>query len=163
MRNNTKDPRAIDVRVSTPIWTDIVGDGYALVEGVLARAEAELGPLRGGALEVWFAGNDDLHALNKRFRGKDKPTNVLSFAGMQGPFASFGQLALADSVCRTEAQNQGITPQDHATHLVLHGLLHLQGYDHETQEDAKTMETLESTIMQALGLHDPYGRAGAPL
>ncbi len=152
--------REIDVRISGEEW-DIQDDkAERLVREVLQALEEHLGPLRAGVLEVWFAADQDLHALNHEFRGKDMPTNVLSFAspaGLQtGHCKHFGQLALADGVCAREAKMRGIALGDHTRHLVLHGLLHLQGYDHEAAHDATVMETVERDVMEILDLHDPY-------
>jgi len=157
--------REIDVRISGDGWPMDEGAAQRLVGDVLAAAEAHLGPLREGNIEVWFADDDDLQALNRQYRGKDAPTNVLSFAAIAPPGLHFtpslGQLALGFGVCAGEAQSRSLDILDHIRHLVLHGLLHLQGYDHVQADDAEKMETLERDIMKALGLHDPYTLAGA--
>ncbi len=159
--------RDIDVRLSDAIWPWDEAEGEQLVRRMLDVVEARLGYLREGVLEAWFASDDDLRALNAQFRGKDKPTNVLSFAAPDMPIAgmpcSFGQLALAGGVCRGEAEKRALSLHDHTCHLIIHGLLHMQGYDHQTNDDAIEMETLEQDIMKTLGLHDPYAVIGAPL
>jgi probable rRNA maturation factor len=156
--------REIDVRISGPAWPLEEAEAAALVVRVLQAVEAGIGPLRDGTLEVWLASDADLQALNLQFRDKDAPTNVLSFAAASADTAhfvpAFGQLALADGVCMREAQARGLELQDHFCHLVLHGLLHLQGYDHESQNEADTMQKLERTMMATLGLHDPYSDLG---
>ena len=98
-----------------------------------------------------------LRALNRAFRDKDKVTNVLSFPGADG-YA--GDIAIAYSVAKKEAKSAGKSLADHATHLVVHGVLHLAGYDHMTERDARVMEPLETKILARLGIADPYG-AGA--
>ena len=116
-----------------------------------------------------FADNEEVHALNLQWRAKDKPTNVLSFpmlsredvllaASNTGAPGMLGDLILARGVCMAEAAEKGITMQAHATHLIVHGLLHLAGYDHETGEaDAVAMEAMETKALALLGLPDPYG------
>src|SRR5688572_15033356 len=109
-----------------------------------------------GDFSILLAGDKRLRALNLDFRGKDKPTNVLSFpAG--GDYA--GDIAIAYGVTRKEAEAAGKSLADHASHLVVHGVLHLAGYDHERPRDAKLMEPLEVKILKRLGIADPYAGA----
>ncbi len=152
--------REVDVRVSGAGWPWSEEEAAMIVRDMLEAARKQIGDLQQGVLEVWFASDKDLQALNRQYRGKDAPTNVLSFpAAGQLPVGAglvFGQLALANGVCAQEAASRGITLGGHIRHLILHGLLHLQGYDHETKEDAEKMEKIETMVMQGLGLHDPY-------
>jgi probable rRNA maturation factor len=103
-----------------------------------------------------------MQEINKCWRGVDKPTNVLSFpaAAMKSlpPDAPhpLGDIVLAYETLEQEAARQGKPIRDHVTHLFLHGLLHLLGYDHETDADAKVMETKERNVLAAIGLPDPY-------
>ncbi|MDE2562357.1 MAG: rRNA maturation RNase YbeY [Sphingomonadales bacterium] len=120
-------------------------------------------------VSVVFADNDEVHELNRQWRARDKPTNVLSFpmlsreevlhaAQDEGAPGMLGDLILARGVCLREAGEKGIAAEDHAVHLIVHGLLHLAGYDHETGEaDAEEMEGLERKALALLGLPDPYG------
>lgn len=99
------------------------------------------------------------HALNLTYRGKDKPTNVLSFPfeipeGIELPL--LGDLIICRQVVEKEAKEQGISVESHWAHLAIHGTLHLLGYDHLTDEEAVEMENLETNIMQTLGFDDPY-------
>lgn len=115
-----------------------------------------------------MADDEEVHALNKQWRAKDKPTNVLSFpmlareevlAAAAAPDAPgmLGDLILAHGVCVREAAEKGIAVEAHAAHLIVHGLLHLAGYDHETGEaDATEMEALETKALALMGLPDPY-------
>lgn len=115
-----------------------------------------------------FADDDEVHALNRQWRAKDKPTNVLSFpmlsreevlhaAADEGAPGMLGDLILAHGVCSREAAEKGITVTDHAAHLIVHGLLHLAGHDHETGEaEATAMEALETKALALMGLPDPY-------
>jgi probable rRNA maturation factor len=106
-----------------------------------------------GGFSILLADNKKLRALNRDFRGKDKATNVLSFPS-QGDYR--GDIAIAYGVTKKEAKTTGKTFADHATHLVVHGVLHLAGYDHERPKDAKAMEPLEVKILKRLGIADPY-------
>jgi len=97
--------------------------------------------------------------LNHRYRGKDKPTNVLSFtfdapSGIESNH--LGDLVICAPVVVREAQEQGKRFNDHLAHLVVHGVLHLRGYDHQTDEEAELMESREKAILQGLGIKDPY-------
>ena len=106
-----------------------------------------------GGFTILLAGDRKLRALNGDFRGKDKPTNVLSFPAAD---AYAGDIAIAYGVTRREAKDAGKDFADHASHLVVHGVLHLAGYDHERPKDAKLMEPLEVKILKRLGIADPY-------
>jgi probable rRNA maturation factor len=111
--------------------------------------------LGSGMLEVAvvFASDARLRALNAKFRGKDKPTNVLAF---ENPAAPLGGIALAFETISREAKAQGKTFVNHSKHLILHGFLHLAGYDHHTARDARLMEGLEIAILSAMGIPNPY-------
>lgn len=99
-------------------------------------------------------------ALNHRYRGKDGPTNVLSFPFDSPPGVDLpwlGELVLCAPVVEEEARVQGKAPRDHWAHLVVHGILHLVGYDHGSEAEAVAMERLEVEVLQGLGIDDPYG------
>jgi probable rRNA maturation factor len=104
-----------------------------------------------------------LKSLNRTYRAKDAPTNVLSFPfegppGVVGP-RQLGDVVLAVETVRKEAHEQGVPPVRHLQHLVVHGLLHLLGFDHDTEARAEVMERLEAQILAALGVPDPYAAA----
>ena len=102
-----------------------------------------------------------LRDLNRAFRGKDQPTNVLSFPAPPH-MGMLGDVALAFETCAREAQEQGKSFRDHAAHLILHGVLHLHGLDHEHGEaEAERMEALERRILAEIGIADPYKERGA--
>lgn len=102
--------------------------------------------------------------LNRRYRGTDRPTNVLAFADGTGampglpatPRRTLGDLAICGPVVEREAREQGKAAAAHWAHLLVHGTLHLLGYDHQTPEDAREMERLETSILTSRGLGDPY-------
>jgi probable rRNA maturation factor len=126
--------------------------------GLLARLEKAAQSARRsaqlkGELTILLADDKRLRAFNRDFRGKDKPTNVLSFPGAN---AYAGDIAIAYGVTVKEAKEAAKSLADHATHLVVHGVLHLAGYDHERPKDAKVMEPLEVKILARLGIADPY-------
>ena len=121
-------------------------------------------------LSVVLADDALVHRLNREYRGKDKPTNVLSFAlteaeepdaGEDAP-VMLGDVILAWETVAREAAEQGKTPSDHMTHLVVHGVLHLLGYDHETDDEAEEMEELETQLLGTLGIADPYAATRSP-
>ncbi|TCW28653.1 rRNA maturation RNase YbeY [Gulbenkiania mobilis] len=103
---------------------------------------------------------DEGRALNHDYRGKDYPTNVLSFALNEGEpvpgLPLFGDLVFCAPVVEEEARTQGKTLEAHYAHLTVHGLLHLQGFDHEGDDEAEVMEKLESVILAKLGYANPY-------
>ncbi len=122
------------------------------------------------SVSIVFADDAEIRTLNREWRAKDKPTNVLSFPMLEraellalrpdGPPELLGDIALAYETCAREAEGKGISLADHAAHLIIHGLLHLAGHDHETsQADATAMEALEIKALALMGLADPYGDA----
>jgi len=140
----------ITLLVEDPKWRTHRGLAARLTSA--AEAARKAARLKGG-FTILLAGDRNLRTLNHNFRGKDKPTNVLSFPGADG-YA--GDIALAYGVTRKEAKAAGKTMADHATHLVVHGVLHLAGHDHERPTEARAMEGLEVKILGRLGIADPY-------
>ena len=120
-----------------------------------AQAARRASRLKGGFC-ILLSDDKTLRRLNRDFRGKNKATNVLSFPGSDG-YA--GDIAIAHGVTKAEAKAAGKKFADHATHLVVHGVLHLAGYDHERPKDAQVMEPLEVKILKRLGVADPYKAA----
>jgi probable rRNA maturation factor len=145
------------------------GDLEALAARVLDRAAAFLAeevkqpfPKTPVELSLVFTDDDDIRGINAEWRGQDKPTNVLSFpafplepGGKPGPM--LGDIILAEETLRREALDLGKPFEDHLSHLLVHGFLHLFGYDHMTDEEAAVMEGLEIRILAELGLGNPYG------
>ena len=110
------------------------------------------------AITVRVVGLDEGRALNRDYRGKDHPTNVLTFDYERAPFV-VADIVVCAPVVAAEAAAQGIALADHYAHLLVHGALHAQGHDHEADADAATMEALESAVLASLGVADPYRRA----
>ncbi|WP_239804718.1 rRNA maturation RNase YbeY [Croceicoccus hydrothermalis] len=119
-------------------------------------------------VSVVMGEDEEVHALNQEWRAKAKPTNVLSFpmisreellraAARPGAPVMLGDIIMAHGVCKREAEEKQVALADHATHLLIHGLLHLAGFDHEDGDDeAEAMEALEIRALAALGIDDPY-------
>ncbi len=161
----------LEIDIESP-WPD--GEWEVLANRA-AQATAAVAPeLNHSRLlaSLLFADDAEVHALNREWRGKDQPTNVLSFPMLarsdlldlapDGPPEMLGDIALAYETCAREAAEKGVTVAAHATHLVVHGLLHLAGYDHElSAADADAMEALEIKALASLGLADPYAVQGS--
>lgn len=152
-----------------PVWGDAI-DWEALANRA-AEATAKVAPELAHEnllISVVMADDEEVHALNKQWRAKDKPTNVLSFpmlsrtevlhaAADEGAPGMLGDLILAHGVCQREAGEKGVSVEVHATHLIVHGLLHLAGHDHEIGEaEAEEMENLERKALALMGIADPY-------
>jgi probable rRNA maturation factor len=149
----------ITVLVEDPGWRKTRG----LTTRLRQAAEAALRSSRfkgKSALTVLLTSDTALKALNRDFLGKNKPTNVLSFPAPANPDGYRGDIALAYGVTAKEAEAADKRFADHASHLVVHGVLHLAGFDHENDRDAKVMEPLEVKILKRLGIADPYNEAG---
>src|SRR5690348_17311972 len=121
---------------------------------------------RPAEISVTLTGDEQVRALNAKWRGKDKATNVLSFpmadeldlkrANVAERELLLGDIVLAHGVCEREAEEKHVLFQEHATHLVVHGTLHLLGYDHERDDDAADMEAREVRALRRLGITNPY-------
>ena len=160
----------IEIVIESPLW-----DRVADVEAQVRRAvEAALPPTRAACeIAVVLTDDESMRALNARFRGNDKPTNVLSFpapasaqspAGKDAPPASLGDILVAFETAKAEAAAQGKEFGHHVAHLIVHGVLHLLGYDHEADAEAEAMEARERAILMRLDISDPYEERGpAPL
>lgn len=143
----------VDIVGACPLWRGR--------EDILAKALAAAAAEEGASGTVSLLLGDDaaITALNRQFRGKEKPTNVLSFppaAGEPGQGRFLGDIALAAETIAMEAEFQGKSFEHHAAHLAVHGFLHLLGYDHECEADAERMEARERTILLSIGIDDPY-------
>ena len=144
------------------------GDPQALCERavriVLESCGEQLPPGRVVEISLVLADDATVQDLNRTWRDKDAPTNVLSFPGLDDDDPELpddaplllGDVILAYETCAAEAERDGITIQDHLVHLVVHGMLHLLGYDHEAPDDAQEMEGLEVELLALLNIANPY-------
>lgn len=157
------DPLAIEVEIEDEAWLPALSLTEGEIQALIGKAaEAALTAPRltdaqARSVVVLLTDNGAVQDLNGRFRGQDRPTNVLSFPAPQNPEGHLGDIALALGVCVSEADEQGKSLSDHLCHLTVHGTLHLLGYDHETDAEAELMEGLERTLLAGLGVTDPYG------
>ena len=151
----------LDVMVEADGWSRL-DDPEALARRAVEAAFGAISDPPRDDVEVSLLLADDaaVKALNRDFRGKDKPTNVLSFPAAAQPGVPgsrlLGDIALAYETVAREAEEEGKAFEDHATHLVVHGVLHLLGYDHELEAQAQIMEALEVKALATLGIADPY-------
>jgi probable rRNA maturation factor len=158
----------MEIDLDTEDWPE--GDW----EGLAARAVAALDEVAPEianarlAVSILFTGDKEVHALNREWRGRDRPTNVLSFPMLErgellalapdGPPVLLGDIALAHETCTREAEEKGLPLEDHAAHLLVHAMLHLAGHDHvDSETQAEAMEKLEIAALAKMGIGDPYG------
>lgn len=147
---------AVEVEIEADGWVSALPEAEALTR---AAALAALALVEGeGGVVVLLTGDDEVAALNRDFRAKPGPTNVLSFPAAPNPEDHLGDIALALGVCAREAGEQGKSLAHHLQHLVAHGVLHLVGYDHQTDSEAEEMEALERRVLASLGAPDPYAQ-----
>jgi probable rRNA maturation factor len=153
---------------SSSSWEQLVRRAAeaAIAESAFPQLAQSARPIE---LSVRLTDNEEVRALNAEWRGKDKPTNVLSFpmleetdlqqANVAGPELLLGDIILARGVCEAEAADKGMSVEQHATHLVVHGTLHLLGYDHHEDDEASDMEAREIRALERLGIANPYEEA----
>jgi probable rRNA maturation factor len=146
-------------------WEKLVREAAeaAIAESAFPQLTASKRPIE---LSVRLAGDDEVRALNAKWRGKDQATNVLSFpladssdfgqANVSSQELLLGDIILARGKCEAEAAEKGVSVQDHASHLLVHGTLHLLGYDHHDDDAAAEMESREIRALARLGIADPY-------
>ena len=165
----TTDPkRGIDIDLAVPCasWRRALPAVAALARAAASAALEQSGkgwvrkPISRAELSLVLADDATVRELNARWRGKDAPTNVLAFASDEAPQPGrrvlLGDVVLAFETVAAEAKAQGKSLADHLRHLVIHGVLHLLGYDHIEAAPAKRMEALETRILASLGVADPY-------
>ncbi len=158
----------VDLRVDCKAWKDALPDVKKTVEKAV-RAAWKAGntgdfalPVKNAEVSVMLTNDDAVHALNREYRGVDRPTNVLSFAALDDedePIVNpmlLGDIVVAFETTEREAAEQNKSPEEHFFHLIVHGVLHLIGYDHVEDADAEVMEALETKIMIENGMDDPY-------
>ena len=167
--NADPDPaRSLEIDLAEPCaaWREHLPDAAALCIAAARRAFEAVTLRPAGAAELSIVLGDDLlvRSLNRQWRGKDRATNVLSFSALDeelppGAPLLLGDVVLAYETIAREAAEQGKPLADHLQHLVVHGTLHLLGFDHEEAEAAARMEALETGVLSGLGVADPYGTA----
>jgi len=156
----------VDVTIDLEIDGDAAGvPGQTDMERWLAAALKAGGSRRPGGFEVGIrvVSEQESQGLNRQYRGKDRPTNVLAFPAAAAPGdwprdvpVTLGDLVICAAVVDREAAEQGKAPAAHWAHMLVHGMLHLLGHDHQTESEAGRMESLEIRVLQAGGLENPY-------
>jgi probable rRNA maturation factor len=157
----------IAVRILDPVWRQLWPAGprraRSAARSVLQSAMDPSIVRPGAELTIVLADNATVRRLNRQYRGIDKPTNVLSFDGTddrrslpRGASSILGDVVLARQTVAKEAGEQGKSVADHAVHLVVHGVLHLLGYDHQAAKEADLMESIENEVLGRLGVANPY-------
>ncbi len=144
-------------RLSLAVQFAVAASGFPSAASL--RRCAKAAQERDCVVTVRFVGAREGQTLNGLYRGKDYATNVLAFV-YDGQSPVRGDIVLCAPVLRQEARTQRKPLSDHCAHLVVHGMLHLQGYEHDTRRAARAMEALETTILERLGVLDPYADRG---
>jgi probable rRNA maturation factor len=157
-----------DVLIESEAWQDLPAAEDVARQAVAVAASGA--GIRSAEISILLCNDAAIVALNGRWRGQEKPTNVLSFPALPlyGDAAiqkntPLGDIAIAYETMVREAQESGKTASAHLSHLVVHGFLHLIGYDHETDDEAEEMERLERDILARLGIADPYAACDADI
>lgn len=145
----------IAVLVESDGWPD-GGHLKMLCDKAVAAARIRAGRPPAGEICILFTDDNAMQTLNAEFRNKPQPTNVLSFPSHTSGAGRSGDIALGRETVFREAAEKAIEVEDHIVHLVVHGFLHLEGYDHQTDTEAEEMESVERGTLQDLGIADPY-------
>ena len=149
----------VEISVESELWTAFAGL-EVLVGATLQTAAENCGDplLEGAEVSLLFCDDARIRELNQQFRDKDGPTNVLSFPGPDTveTAAFLGDIAIAYETVAREAQEDSISLEQHCRHMIVHGFLHLLGYDHEEDDEAEAMEALEINILRQMGVKNPY-------
>lgn len=148
-------PFDMDIAIPCQEWTEVLADIEALAVRAIRQIFDMMDSPKEGELSLAFVSDAEIQALNRDYRGKDKPTNVLSFPD-NGPAPLLGDIVVALETVQREAEEKSVSIDNHVTHLLIHGFLHLQGYDHETEVEAANMEALEIAALKALNIDNPY-------
>jgi probable rRNA maturation factor len=159
---------AVDILIESEAWQTLP-EAEDVARRAIAAADAAAGEVQRGKAElsVLFCDDETIAVLNGQWRGEEKPTNVLSFpaplphGAAPADRAPLGDIAIAYETLVREAAESGKTASDHLAHLVVHGFLHLVGYDHQVDDEAERMECLERDILARIGVADPYAACDA--
>lgn len=165
-------PLELDVLIDEEGWEQALPDVGERCREAARAAWRESAPQQRGLLHeatgacLLLTSDERIRALNRQFRGLDEPTDVLSFpaveadvlaaAGADGPPPELGDIVIALQTTLADATREGRPVRDHLSHLVIHGMLHLLGHDHQRDAEAEAMEALEARILAGLGIPDPY-------
>lgn len=148
-----------DISVECERWHEL-GDLEILAKRAIDATCTEVQPdlPEGAEVSLLFCDDQRIQELNRDWRGMDKPTNVLSFPSNAGPAHAgiLGDIAVAYETVKRESDDEGKTLSDHLSHMIVHGFLHLLGFDHETDQEAEEMEDAERRSLAHLGVSDPY-------
>ncbi len=142
----------VSFHLRDPRWKTLLTKERAFLRRLIARALKS--EKAAGSLSVVLTNDAEIKALNREYRGKNKPTNVLSFPMGEG--GELGDIVLAFETVKAEAKAQKKTLRAHTAHLIVHGCLHLLGFDHMTEKDAQKMESRETEILAAFKIKNPY-------
>jgi probable rRNA maturation factor len=153
-RSDRATAPSVDIQVQSPLWSEQPLAEQTVREAIATAAET-LSTVE-GEVSIVLTGDSEMQKLNRQWRGVDKPTNVLSFPAKAGGAKMLGDIVVAYETLQRECAEEGGHFLHHLAHLAVHGFLHLSGYDHATDAQAETMEALESKIMRALKMPDPY-------
>lgn len=155
----------LDISIEDESWPECDGIIQRAVQGAIKHCQTDTKGMP-SELSILLSNNEHVQELNREYREKDKPTNVLSFPALEceapgqiilepGPI-HLGDIVLAYGVVKAEAHDQDISFEDHLSHLIVHGVLHLIGYDHIEDEEAEVMESLEIAILNDFAIANPY-------
>ena len=153
---------SVTVIVAEPRWKAHASLPARMKHAAVRAVERGARSSRGRALTILLTSDGALRKLNRRFRSRNKATNVLSFSAGPNPEFYLGDVAIALGVTEREAKAAKRRLSDHATHLAVHGVLHLMGHDHKRAGDARRMERLEAAILAEFGIADPYESSRKP-
>jgi len=163
---NRERALVVDILVESETWGMVPEAEDIVRRAIAATSKVDFGH-RNAELSVLLCDDATIASLNGRWRGKEKPTNVLSFPAppLQGAAPDeripLGDIAIAYETLAREVEESGITVSSHLSHLVVHGFLHLLGYDHHMKDEAERMERLEREILAGIGVADPYAGCDA--
>ena len=157
----------IEINFEEAAWINVLPEVESLIVDCCTSAIKATGAakfIKDAEVSVLLCNNDFIQNLNSQYREKDSPTNVLSFPNQELEYGKYyksmdfmlGDIIMAYEIIRDEAKEQNKTLHDHVAHLAVHGCLHLLGYDHIEEKDAKVMEKLEVQILKDMGIKNPY-------
>lgn len=151
---------SVEFAVHAPVWAGEPA-AQAVIDSAIAAAAAHVGLQQAAEICVVLTDDSGITELNRRWRGQDKPTNVLSFPASDASarLRHLGDLVIAHEISAREAREEHKRFEHHLAHLAVHAFLHLMGYDHQSDKEAETMEALERVILARIGVPDPYGSA----